>query len=95
VLVEVSRCMQDSAEEGDWERVNHLHEKSQQLVGELFAEVITVGDVQPVTEAVNEILKINKCVVDMGVAARAVCLGDMEQLQQGRRAVKEYKANIK
>ena len=94
-LVEVSRCMQVSAGEGDWESVNHLHAKSQQLAGELFAGVITIADVQAVTEAVNEVLKINKCVIDMGVVAREVYLGDMERHQQGRRAVKEYKANTK
>ncbi len=43
VLVEVSRRLQDSAETGDWEAVNHLQEKCQQLAAELFAEVITAA----------------------------------------------------
>ena len=93
VLVELSRRMQESAEAGDWETVDHLQQKCQQLAGELFAEPVNAADVQAVTEAVNEILTINKYVVDMGVVARDVCLGDMDQFQQGRRAVKEYKAN--
>jgi hypothetical protein len=93
VLVEVSRRMQESATAGDWETVNHLQEKSQQLAGELFAGVIAAADVQAVTEAVNEVLKINKCVVDMGVEARDGCLNEMDRLQQSRRAVKEYTAN--
>ncbi len=46
VLVEVSRRLQECAEAGDWEAVNHLQEKCQQLAGELFAEVIAAADVQ-------------------------------------------------
>ena len=93
VLVEVSRRMQECAGSGDWEAVNHLQEKSQQLAGELFAGVITAAEVQAITEAVNEVLKINKCVADMGVEARDGCLNEMDQLQQSRRAVREYTAN--
>jgi D-tyrosyl-tRNA(Tyr) deacylase len=93
VLVEVSRRIQACAEAGDWEAVNHLQEKSQQLAGELFAETIPAVDVQAVTEAVNEVLKINKCVMGMGVAAREVCFDEVGQLQQSRRAVKEYSSN--
>jgi hypothetical protein len=93
VLVEVSRRIQACAGAGDWEAVNHLQEKSQQLAGELFAETIPAVDVQAVTEAVNEVLKINKCVMGMGVAAREVCLDEVGQLQQSRRAVKEYSSN--
>lgn len=93
VLVEVGRRMQACAEAGDWETVNHLQEKSQQLAGELFAEVITSADAQAVTETVNEVLKINKCVTDMGVEARDECHKELDQLQQSRRAVKEYTAN--
>ena len=95
VLVEVSRRLQDSAEAGDWEAVNHLQEKSRQLAGELFAAVITAADVQAVTTAVNEVLKINKCVVDMGTETRDIYLGELDQFQQGRRAVKEYSANTR
>lgn len=93
VLVEVSRRMQECAETGDWEAVSHLQEKSQQLAGELFADAISAEDVQLVTAAVNEVLKINQCVADMSVEARQACLDEMEQLQQGRRAVREYTLN--
>ena len=93
VLVEVSRRMQECATAGDWEAVHHLQEKSQQLAGELFAEVITSADAEAVTAAVNEVLKINKCVMDRGVKARDGCLNEMDQLQQSRRAVREYTAN--
>jgi hypothetical protein len=93
VLVEVSRRMQECAGAGDWEAVNHLQEKSLQLAGELFADVITAAEVPAITEAVNKVLKINKHVVDMGVEARAACLDEMNQLQQSRRGVKEYTAN--
>lgn len=93
VLVKVGRRMRESAEAGDWETVNHLQEKSQQLAGELFAEVITNADAKAVSEAVNEVLKINKCVMDMGVKARDVCLEEIDQHQLSRRAVKEYTEN--
>ena len=93
VLVEVGRRMQECAGAGDWETVNHLQEKGQQLAGELFAEVITSADAQAVAEAVAEVLRINECVMGMGFEARDVCLKDMDQLQQSRRAVKEYTAN--
>ena len=93
VLVEVGRRMQESAATGDWETVNHLQEKSQQLAGELFAEVITSADAQAVAEAVNEVLKMNKRVMDLGVEARDGCIKEMDRLQQSRRAVKEYTAN--
>lgn len=95
VLVKVSRRLQDSAEAGDWEAVSHLQEKSRQLAGELFAVVITAADVQAVTTAVNEVLKINKYVVDMGTETREACLRELDQFQQGRRAVKEYSANTR
>ena len=95
VLVEVSRRLQDSAEAGDWEAVNHLQEKCQRLAGELFAEVIAAADAPAVTTAINEVLKINKCVVDMGMETRDVCLRELDQFQQGRRAVKEYSANTR
>jgi hypothetical protein len=93
VLVEVSRRMQECAGAGDWETVNHLQEQSQQLAGELFAETIPAADVHAVTTAVNEVLKINQCVADMGVEARAACLDELDLLQQSRRAVKEYTTN--
>jgi hypothetical protein len=93
VLVEVGRRMQESATAGDWETVNHLQAKSQQLAGELFAEAITSANVQVVTAAVNEVLKINKCIMDRGIKARDGCLQELDQLQQSRRAVKEYTAN--
>jgi hypothetical protein len=93
VLVEVGRRMQESAAAGDWETANHLQEKSQQLAGELFAEAITSANVQVVTAAVNEVLKINKCIMDRGIKARDGCLQELDQLQQSRRAVKEYTAN--
>ena len=63
------------------------------VAGELFAETIMAADVQAVTNAVNNVLKINKCVMDMGAAAREVCLDEVGQLQQSRRAVKEYSSN--
>lgn len=93
VLVEVSRRMQECAGAGDWEAVSHLQEKSLQLAGELFSDAIPVAEAQAVTEAVNEVLQINKRVVDLGIEAREVCLNEMDQLQQSRRAVKEYTAN--
>lgn len=93
VLLQLGRRMQASAEAGDWETVDHLQQQCQQLAGDLFAEPINVADRQAVTEAVNEILAINKCIVDMGVVARDVCLGGLDQFQQGRKAVKEYQAN--
>jgi len=93
ILVGVGQRMQECAEAGDWETVNHLQEKSQQLAGELFAEVITSADAQAVTEAVAEVLRINESVTGMGVEARDACLKEMDQLQQSRRAVKEYTAN--
>jgi hypothetical protein len=95
VLVEVSRRLQECAEAGDWEAVNHLQEKCQQLAGELFAEVIAAADVEAVTTAINEVLKINKYVVDMGTETRDACLGELDQFQQGRRAVREYSANTR
>ena len=93
VLVEASRRMQECAGAGDWEAVSHLQEKSLQLAGELFSYAIPVAEAQAVTEAVNEVLQINKRVVDLGIEAREVCLNEMDQLQQSRRAVKEYTAN--
>ena len=93
MLVEVSRRMQDCAGAGDWEAVNHLQEKSLQIAGELFDDAITAADVQAVTAAVNEVLKINNNIAVMGSEARAACLDELNQMQQSRRAVKEYTAN--
>ena len=93
MLVEVSRRMQECAGAGDWEAVNHLQEKSLQLAGELFDDAIASAEVQAVTEAVNEVLKINNNVAVMGGEARAACLDELDQLQKSRRAVKEYVAN--
>jgi len=93
VLVEVSRRMQTCAGTGDWETVNHLQEQSQQLAGELFTEAITAADVQLVSAAVNEVLKINARIAELCVEARDVCLGEIDKFQQSRRAVKEYSEN--
>lgn len=93
VLVEISRRMRQSATEADWEAVSHLQQQSQQLAGELFARVIPAADVQAVTKAVSEVLEINKYVADIGMNARDLCLEEIDQLQQGRKAVKEYTAN--
>jgi len=93
VLAEVSRRMRDNAESGDWETVNHLQETSLQLAGKLFSEDIPDTDIQTVANVVNEVLKINQSILSMGVDARDKCLGELEQIQQNRRAVKEYAAN--
>jgi translation initiation factor 2B subunit (eIF-2B alpha/beta/delta family) len=95
VLVALSQRMLDSAEGGDWESVNHLQQKIQQLSGELFSQVITTADTQAVTRAVNQVLKINKRIADMGLQARDLCLEEIGQLKQGRRAVKEYAENTR
>ena len=93
ILVELGGRMQESAEAGDWEAVDHLQQQCQQLAGEIFAEPVKDADAKAVTEAVNEVLTINKRVMKMGAMARDDTLGDLDQFQHGRRAVKEYTAN--
>ena len=98
VLLQLGRRMQASAEAGDWDTVDYLQQKCQQLAGDLFAEPVNVADrrvVQAVSAAIKEILAINKSVVELGVVARDVCLGELDQFQTGRKAVKEYQSNTR
>jgi hypothetical protein len=89
-LIALSQAMLKKAQEALWEDVIVLEVERNEQIKLFFSEPVRKEDAEAVAEAIQLILSIDKQVTELGALRRFDILQILQDLDQGKKAVKAY-----
>jgi Flagellar protein FliT len=89
-LIVLSQAMLIKAQEELWEDVIALEVERNELIKLFFSEQVRQDEAAAVAEAIQLILSIDKQVTELGAVRRFDILQILQDLDQGKKAVKAY-----
>lgn len=94
-LRDLTAGMRDAAAGGDWEEVARLDRERQAILAEMpkDAPALDDADSRALQEDVRELVELDREVMGQAVALRDEAAGQVDTVQQGRKAQKAYEEN--
>ena len=93
LLVDSSYHMQKKAEANEWQKVAQLQDQRQHLLKRFFATAATPQESPSIIAAINEMINIDKKIIELGVTARKGFREEIGNLNYHRKVANEYAAN--
>jgi len=92
-LLELSRCMLQAAAEQEWEQVQEFERAREQLLADYDAAADLALGRERLEASLQEILEINRRIVEFSIEARDDIRENLETLQRGIKAGHAYHQN--
>ena len=89
-IVDLSRQMLERAQNMEWERVAELEVRRKQLVMRCFQSPTNAEDTPAVAAAIQEILRLNQSITELGRDCRESLSGEIHAHKVGRAASQAY-----
>lgn len=89
-LIELSAAMLAKAQEDYWEDVISLESERIKLIEQFFAEPIAAELIELVVAQMQRILEMDQQITDMASVKRFDILQVLQEMEQGKKAVKAY-----
>lgn len=89
-LLSLSEAMLRKAKDGLWDEVMALETERYSLIKIFFSGPVMPGDAEAVADGIRTILAIDKELMEMGAVKRFDLLQALQEMDQGKKAVKAY-----
>lgn len=89
-LITLSEAMLEKAKAGLWAEVIAFEAKRDGLIRLFFSAPVRQDDAEAVASGIQTILAIDKEIIDMGVLERFGLLQILQEMEQGKKAIKAY-----
>ncbi len=89
-LIALSQAMLENAEAERWDDLMVLEVERRELLERFFSEPIQQDDTEVIANAIHSILSIDEKILELGVAKRFDILQILQDLDQGKKAIKAY-----
>lgn len=93
-LILLSQNILTKAKNQDWEEVITLEQERNQLFKDFFLEPVQLADVAMVAAGIEEIMSIDRDIMDLGIMKKLDLADVLHTLDQGKKAVKAYSDNF-
>ncbi|MFC1683952.1 flagellar protein FliT [Pseudomonadota bacterium] len=89
-LLDKSKCLRALAEKSEWEAAATLEQERRSLIESCFSPGVTFDAPQLAATKIQEILDLDKQVLDMGAKARKEAGEALGGIQRGHQALQAY-----
>ena len=91
-ILRLSLCMREQAEASMWDQVRQQEAQRQKLIAACFPLDGSIPDKQAAADQIREIIDLDRQIVSMLEETRQEVGGVLSNLNQGRRAIGQYRA---